>query len=190
MPLTDVEICSAALIKLGAAPIASLAEPRTEAEVARRLYPIARDALLSAHPWAFTQAQALLVASGPDPLGDFQRSFALPADFLRATSAGIAGRGRGTAYRIAGGRLHADPSELLLSYQRRAGEAEFPAHFTAALVARLAAEFCLPVTENAGRAEVLYRLAAAESQLARLIDSQQATPRAVEDFSLIAARRS
>jgi hypothetical protein len=55
-------------------------------------------------------------------------------------------------------------------------------------VARLAAEFCLPLTENSSRAERLARLAEDELRLARLVDSQQDTPPRVEDFSLIRAR--
>jgi hypothetical protein len=57
-----------------------------------------------------------------------------------------------------------------------------------ALVARLAAEFCIPLTENSSRAEVLFRLAESELRLARLIDSQQDTPKAIEDFTLTGAR--
>ena len=57
-----------------------------------------------------------------------------------------------------------------------------------ALVARLAAEFCLPLTENSTRAERLARLADDELRLARLVDSQQSTPAKVEDFTLIEAR--
>jgi hypothetical protein len=65
---------------------------------------------------------------------------------------------------------------------------DFPAFFVSALVARLAAEFCLPLTENSNRAERLARLADDELRLARLVDSQQSTPGKVEDFTLIEAR--
>jgi hypothetical protein len=60
--------------------------------------------------------------------------------------------------------------------------------FVSALVARLAAEFCLPLTENSSRAERLSRLAEDELRLARLVDSQQHTPGRVEDFSLVKVR--
>ena len=103
---------------------------------------------------------------------------------------GCSGSGRGLVYRVFGARLHADAESILLTYQRRVPEAEFPAHFASALVARLAAELCLPVTENSSRSEVLFKLAAAELQLAKLLDSQQSTPGRVEDYSLITARLS
>jgi hypothetical protein len=51
--------------------------------------------------------------------------------------------------------------------------------FDAALIAALAAEFCLPVTESTSRAELLYRLSESEFRRARLIDAQQ---REIEDL--------
>jgi hypothetical protein len=190
MAQTDVDFCSAALVKLGAAPITSFQEPRTEAEIAKRLYPIVRDGLLGAHPWVFSMSQMRLMRAEETPLGDFAHAFELPADLLRTISAGTGQRGRGALYRIAGGRLHSDAGDILLTYQRRSAEDDFSAHFVSALIARLAAEFCLPVTENAGRSEILHRLAAAELRLARLLDSQQAPPRVVGDVTLLAARLS
>lgn len=188
MPPSDVSLCSAALAKLGARPIASLDEPSAEAEIAARLYPVVRDATLLAHPWSFTLAQVPLVRDPAAPAADFGAAFRLPADILRTISAGQGGSGRGLVYRVFGDRLHTDADAVLLTYQRRPAEAEFPAYFVPVLVARLAAELCLPLTENAARAEVLSRLASSELRLAKLIDSQQATPQRVEDFTLIEAR--
>ncbi|BCX16940.1 MAG: hypothetical protein KatS3mg117_0622 [Geminicoccaceae bacterium] len=188
MPQTDVTLCATALAKLGARPITSFDEPTAEAETAARLYPVVRDATLMAHPWTFTLAQAWLERDPEPPAGDFSFAFRLPPDILRTLSAGSGGSGRGLVYRVFGGRLHADAASVLLTYQRRPSEAEFPAYFVPVLVARLAAEFCLPITENAVRAEVLTRLANAELKLAKLVDSQQSTPQRVEDFTLVQAR--
>ena len=74
---------------------------------------------------------------------------------------------------------------MLRSARRRRA---FPPFFAQALVARLAAEFCLPLTESASRSEVLFRLAEAELRQARLVDSQQDTPRAIEGFPLVDVR--
>lgn len=189
MPLTAAELCAAALVKIGATPIASLDEPGPEAACARHLYPIARDALLVAHPWSFTLAHARLEsAAGDAPIADFGRAFALPADHLRTLSAGVDQRARGLTYRIQGGSLLADAEDVVLAYQRRPAEAEFPALFVQPLVARLAAELCVPVTEGTARAAELAQVAELELRRARLADSQQATPRRIEDFTLIEAR--
>jgi hypothetical protein len=190
MPLTDVELCAAALLKIGARPILDLDEETLEAVCARRLYPITRDALLAAHPWSFTLAQAELTPDASPPIADFAHAFALPEDHLRTISVGSRGRSRGLAYRVQGGRILCDAEAITLAYQRRGAEEEMPAFFVPLLVARLAAELCVPLTENGGRAIELFRLAEAELRLARLIDSQQATPQRFDDFTLIGARLS
>jgi len=188
MSLTDVEICSVALVKIGANEITSFDDETFEADVARRLYEVTLRGLIASHPWHFSMAEAELEPVAESPIAGFSTVFALPADLLRIVSAGGSSRARGLDYRLAGGRLHASSSRVVLRYQRRPETAGFPPFFVQALIARLAAEFCLPITEGTSRADALYKLAAAEHKVARLIDSQQAVPRAVEDFTLIAAR--
>lgn len=188
MSLTALALCSRALLRLGAQPIASLTEGSAEAEVAANLYPGLRDAVLSAHPWSFATGQAALARLAAAPVADFTQAFQLPTGFLRALSAGGEGRGRGIAYRIHEGRLHADAPQVTLTYIFRAEESAFPPFFAAALVARLAAEFCLPLTESTSRAEVLFRLAEQELRAARKVDSQQDTPPALEGFPLVDVR--
>ncbi len=188
MAMTSIEICNTALLKIGAAPIASFTDATAEADVAARIYPITRDALLAAYPWSFTLAQAVLTAESAVPTADYAHSFALPTGWLRVISAGIGRAGRGLDYRVQGQKLLADAESLTLTYQRSVPESEFPAFFLGVLITRLAAELCLPLTEGTSRAESLYQLAAAELRLARLLDSQQSTPRRVEDFTLVEAR--
>lgn len=188
MALSALALCSRALLKIGAQPITSLDEGTAEAEVAANLYPAIRDALLSAHPWSFATGQASLPRLAAKPVADFANAFQLPAGFLRALSAGHPNAGRGLAYRLFEDRLHCNAEQVVLSYIFRPDESAFPPFFAAALVTRLAAEFCLPLTENNSRAQLLASQAEAELRAARLTDSQQATPRAIEDFPLISVR--
>ncbi len=188
MSLTALDLCSRALLKIGAQPIAAMDEGTAEAQVAAELYPAMRDALLSLHPWSFATAQAGLPRLAGQPVADFQHAFQLPADFLRALSAGGEKSGRGLVYRILEGRLHSDADTATLTYIFRPQESAFPPFFAAALATRLAAEFCIPLTEDTGRASLLFRMAEAELRAARLADSQQATPRGIEDFPLVAVR--
>ena len=188
MALSALVLCSRALLKIGAQPVASFDEGTAEAEVAANLYPSVRDALISAHPWSFASGQMDLPRLADVPHADYRRAFQLPADFLRVLSAGSGGSGRGLRYRIQEQRLHADVEAVTLTYVFRPEETGFPPFFASALVTRLAAEFCIPLTESTGRAELLHRLAENESRAARLTDSQQGTTRALEDFPLILAR--
>jgi hypothetical protein len=188
MALTAIGLCARALIKIGATPIASFDDGTAEAETAAALFAPTRDALLGANAWSFATAQAALPRLATGPMADYAHAFQLPADFLSALGAGPPGRGRGLDYRIAGTVLQTGADAVTLTYLRRPDEAEFPAFFDQALIARLAAEFCLPITESTSRWESLLRVAEAEFRRARLIDAQQDTQPGFEDFSLIEVR--
>lgn len=188
MALNDIALCSRALIRIGAAPITSFTDGTAESEIAGALYAPARDALLSAYAWSFATGQVALNLLETPPVADYQNAFQLPADFLRALSAGTGMRGRGLNYRIARGQLHCNTDSVVLTYVFRPEEEAFPPYFDQALIARLSAEFTIPVTENTSRAEAYFRLAEAEYERARQIDAQQDTPGKIEDFSLIKAR--
>ncbi len=182
MPATAIDMCSVALLKIGAAPIIGFDDGTVEADVAGRLYEPSLEALLATYPWRFSLQRAELVQDTGGTGDVLPYAYVLPVDLVRLVSAD-----RG-AYRIMGRRLHADARPLKVTYQRRTDEADFPPHFRQALIARLAAEFCLPITESTSRAELLIKLAENGLRTARLIDSQQSTPGAVEDFTLIKAR--
>ncbi|MGZ9109343.1 MAG: hypothetical protein ACXW4B_11055 [Micavibrio sp.] len=190
MALSDVALCSRALIRLGAAPITSFDDGTAESEIAGALFGPVRDSLLSAYGWSFATGQVALNRLQDTPVADYQNVFQLPADFLRAMSAGAGGRGRGLNYRITRNVLHSNADDVTLTYIFRPQEEEFPPYFDAVLIAKLSAEFCIPVTENTSRAETLFRLADSEFQRARQIDAQQDSPAQIEDFSLIKARES
>lgn len=188
MALNDVALCSRALIRLGAAPITSFADGTAEAEIAGALYGPVRDAMLSSYHWSFASGQAVLTPLADAPIADYAKAFALPGDYLRAISAGSGGRGRGLHYRMARGSLHTNSDHVVLSYIFRPEEEEFPPYFDLALIARLSAEFCIPVTENTIRADALIRMAEQEFAKARQIDAQQDSPNRIEDFTLIDVR--
>lgn len=162
MALNDVALCSRALIRIGAAPITSFTDGTAQSEIAGALFASVRDALISAYGWSFATGQAALTPLVTPPIADYSNAFQLPNDFLRALSAGNGSRGRGLHYRIARGALHANATDVILTYIFRPAEEEFPPYFDQVLITRLAAEFCIPVTENTARAEALYTLAERE----------------------------
>ncbi len=188
MALNDVALCARALIRIGAAPITSFNDGTAESEIAGALYGNTRDALLSAYPWTFASGQVALTQLSTDPVADYSFAFGLPNDYLRAVSAGTGTKGRGLQYRIARGALHTNASAVALTYIFRPDESEFPPYFDQALIARLSAEFTIPVTESTSRAETHFRIAAQEYERARQIDAQQDTPNRIENFTLIDIR--
>ena len=188
MALTDIALCSRALIRIGAHPINSFEDGSAAAEIAGALYPSSCDALLSAYAWSFATGQLELTRLETEPLADFKHAYALPNDFLRAVSAGAGEKGRGLNFRIARNTLHTDAEAVVLTYIFRPDESEFPPFFDSAVIARMAAEFCIPLTENTSRSEALFRLAEKEYAQARQIDAQQDSPNRIESFPLTDAR--
>ncbi|MBO7332671.1 MAG: hypothetical protein J6U64_03280 [Alphaproteobacteria bacterium] len=183
-----ISTCARALIKVGAKAITSFSDGTAEAEVAFHLYDSSRDALLSSHPWSFATTQKKLSRLVKKPYADFEYAYQLPRDFLRAISAGTGRRGQGILYRITENQLHTNAKEVMLTYIFRAEEDDFPPFFTDLLVSKLAAEFCLPLTESATRAEFLNKAFDSAFQKAKLIDAQQDFPTTITDFPLISAR--
>ncbi len=188
MALSDIGLCSRALVRLGAHPISSFSDGTASSEIAGLLYAPVRDYLLSSYAWSFATGQVNLIKLEADPAADYSSAFQLPNDFLRAISAGVGTRGRGISYRIIGNQLHCNADSVLLTYIYQPEEESFPPYFDMAMIARLASEFCLPLTENVSRSEILAKLAEQEFARARQIDAQQDSPNRLESFSLIDAR--
>ena len=190
MTLTDLQLCSRALILCGANTISSFGEETAEAEIAGALYDSTRDALLSAHRWQFCTGQRRLNKLADRPAADYTFAYQLPNDFLAAISLGDAARpgGAGGAYRILQTRIETDLDGVILTYTFRADESTYPPYFNQALISGLAAAFAFPITESNTRAQMMAARAARDFQQARRIASQQQTPPVLPTDTLIAVR--
>ena len=191
MALSDVALCARALLMIGAAPISSFEEDVAEAEIARMLYPTVRDGMLAGYPWRFAGRGAWLSRLADEDASvstmDGSTMFALPRDFIRLLSLEHEG-GKIAQFELRDQAIKVAGESAYLAYVARLPEGSFPAWFDLALMARLAAEFCLPLTESSTRAEYLFKRAENQLREARLADAQQSTPHAIDDFSLISAR--
>lgn len=188
MALTDIGLCSRALIRLGAQPITSFDDGSSEAEICDALYEQAKDALLSAYGWSFATAMQELTQLAEDPINGYKYAYALPNDFLRGLSAGSGALSHGVDYRIMRGKLYSNSEQIILTYIYRADESEFPPFFETALILRLAAELCIPLTENTSRFDAMMRIAETEFSKARQIDAQQDKPQRIKKFPLTDVR--
>lgn len=91
---TDVDICNLALARLGdPATISSIDPPEgsAQADHCARFYPMARDAVLTAHPWRFAITRKTLAKINEAPVGTDANYFSLPSDCLRLVSVHDAG---------------------------------------------------------------------------------------------------
>ncbi|WP_404425679.1 hypothetical protein [Thalassospira australica] len=193
MALGDIALCARALVMIGAAPIVSFEDDTAEAEVAGMLYPAIRDGVLAAYPWRFAARGAWLARrtgsgeGGDDAPDAGEGRFVLPGDFIRLLSLETEG-GAVPEFELVQGAVRCAADRAYLRYVGRMAEGAFPAFFDLALITRLAAEFCVPLTESTTRAEYLFKRAEDQFRAARLADAQQSTPRAIGDFTLIGAR--
>jgi len=191
MALSDVALCARALVMIGAAPISSFEEDTAEAEIARLLYPTIRDGMLAGYPWRFAARGVWLARlaseDGERDPRDGSNLFALPRDFIRLLSLENDG-GKIKQFELRDQAVLCDGQSAWLSYVGRLAEGSFPPWFDLALIARLAAEFCLPLTESSARAEYLFKRSEDQFRETRLADAQQSTPHAIDDFLLISAR--
>jgi hypothetical protein len=188
MAMSRIDLCSRALLKIGANPISSFGEGTAEADVASNLYDYVRDALLSAHPWHFATTQKKLAAFSGQGEDAASGGYALPVGCLRVLSAGSFAGGSGLVYRLSNRTLHTAATEVYLTYVFRPDEADFPPFFDKVLIAYLAAEFCIPLTDSTSRWESLRKIAEDDFRQAKLINAQQVTPARIDDFSLVEAR--
>ena len=188
MSHTAISLSSKALIMLGAKSITSFDEETSEAEVAHQLYETTLENLLTCYPWRFALRQISLGRLQTTPMTDYQYAFQLPNNCLRILSAGQNTKSSGLKYRIVGTCLYTNAPEVVLTYIEKPDESTFPPFFVKALVANLAAEFCLPLTESTNRTDYMRKIAVEELAQARLVDSQQAINPSFQDFSLIEVR--
>ena len=185
-----VDIVSQALVKLGDNPIASFDEGTTSATMASAVYATERDALLSTKDWGFAVRTEKLAATTDHLESDYDFQYQIPDDFIRAVSLGLSdsARSKGIEYDICENRIYTDADGVYLKYVSRVDENYMPAFFVAALVDKLAAVLCIPITDNSARSEGLSRVARLSEQQARLVDGQQRTPKYLDADDLIRAR--
>jgi hypothetical protein len=188
MSYTNIDLCSRALVELGANSISSFDETSCEATVASQLYQPTLENLLASYPWRFALKQKSLARLENKPVSDYQYAFQLPNNCLRILSAGQSVKSSGLQYKIVGKCLYANTSKVILNYIEKPDESTFPPFFVKAFITQLASEFCLPLTESTTRTDYMRKIAAEELKQARLVDSQQSINPCFQDFSLIEVR--
>ncbi len=172
-----VQFCSAALIQLGESPLEALEQQGSAALVARTWYGIVRDDLLGGHPWSFNRKIVALSrrATAPAESTGFDAAYVKPSDMWKVRVVHVDGY-PSTSWDI-------DHESILLSattsavveleYHTLVDEEVFPPYFRSALVARLAAEMCLAITNDLARRKELMAHAMGLAAIARHQASQE-----------------
>jgi hypothetical protein len=163
---SEVDICNLALSHIGGdATISSLSEQSEEAFHCNLLYPDLRDAVLRAHPWAFTTRHIALSDVGSPP-GNWLYRYSYPSDclvareILQTTVAGDP-----IAFEVALGDAYnslvilTDLEAATLIYTHKVtNPLVFDPLFVQALAWRLAGELSMPLTRDSKRMEAAYQM--------------------------------
>lgn len=182
---TEVEICSAALILLGEAPIASLTETSKRATQAASLWPTARRDMLRMHNWNCALTRVVLSPLVATPAFGYTYQFTKPGDFLRLVQCGEYGE---TDYVFEGNRIFSNEAVLKLVYIADVDTGQWDSMLTDLAILRMARDLAYPVTRSSSlRSEMNQEYRMAE-RAARNIDGQENPPENWGDSPFIAVR--
>jgi hypothetical protein len=183
---TSVSICSAALMKLGDAPIASLDEPTRRAELCANIYPDAKRDVLRAHPWNCTVKRVILAPLAKAPEFSWRYAFALPGDQLRVMQVGA--DGYMTEYQLESGRILANTTVLPLVYVAEIDESEMDANLVQLLTARMEADLAYSITKSTSLATERLQKYELVLRRAKSTDGQENPPEDWGDSPFIQVR--
>lgn len=192
MPYASVDVCNAALLRLGASPITNFTEGSATADACARLYPLTRDALLTLQPWPWATLRQSLSRLALTPPSDWLYYYALPTDPACLRVLDLALADYATEYhrelaleRQADGTtrtydvIATDATSVVVRYIGAVSEAHFPALFAEVLSLRLAVTLCGTVTGKASlQKELAVELAGLLTKLAQVAGGED-SPAAV-----------
>lgn len=188
---SPIDICSRALILIGAEPITSFEDGNTEALVAVNMYEdIARASLVNTR-WRFATNQAVLNRLSEAPTGRYQKAYQLPSDMLMLHAVTV--QDLPIEYQTYGNKVYSDTSDndtLIADYTFRAEEDTWPSYFTIAVVYSLSIVFATSIARNSNLAGIMADQAQITMAKARNLDSQQQTSRKLVTSRFITERRS
>ena len=186
-----IDICSRALILIGADPITSFTDDTTEALVASNLYEDVARSQLCRMRWRFATEQAQLAVLAAAPTGRFDIAHQLPTNLLMVNA--ITVEDAPINYTIYGDMVYSNVSsgdKVICDYIYRADEAEWPSYFIIAIEHHLASIFATSIARDGALAGLLEQKADILMRKAKSIDSQQQTTRRLTTSRFITERRS
>jgi hypothetical protein len=148
---TVIDICNAALAKLGAESIREFDKANKRSRVCEIMYPHARDTLLGQYDWSFARRiVALREALDATTVPELGKAYIIPQDCVRPLD--VYPRGSADAWEVIGGFIYTRTAAPRLRYTRREANAGvYTTSFVDALAAKLAFEISptiLAATDN------------------------------------------
>lgn len=185
---SDVQICSNALLMLGASPISSFAEDGDRALLCANLWPTVRDAVLRSHPWNCAMKRVALAKDTVTPDFDWAFRFQLPGDCLRVWTIGRDDSNT-PEFMVENGFIVTDEAICYLRYiQQLTDVAKYDSMLTLALTSGMKAILAYPITKSAVEQDSAIKLHQFHLKQARTVDGMEGTGEAEQVSDLIMAR--
>ena len=188
---SGIDICSRALILIGADPITSFSDGTTESNVAVNVYEdVARAALVNSR-WRFATNQQKLALLTDAPTGRYDVAHQLPTDLLMLHAVTVNDNLIENA--VYGDKVFSDSStsdNLVADYSFRADETTWPSYFTLAVEYSIAIIFATSIARDSSLAQLMQQQAERSMAKARNLDAQQQTTKKLTTSRFITSRLS
>ena len=191
--VSETSICNQALTWLGQDPVNSINDGSTTAEWMRNNYPFLRDAVLEERMWTFATARAKSITEDMDEWGTmYTHPIPLNWQSVYRVYSSVDGYGNGVSdrtWRMEGGNvLSTNQTVYLWGIQQVTDTNKSSMLFIQALAARIAADACIPMTENRQLQADMWGLYGDKLREAAARDGQQGSNDIITQSKLTGAR--
>lgn len=203
--LTDIDVCSNALVRLGDDSINSFTGSDA-AEACGVIYPIIKLSVLESYPWVITMKKSgLLNRTVTGPETEYKFAYQLPPDRIGAPrkvfdsqTIPAGNQATFTRFDIYGDKIFSSAEKCLVDYQIDKAESALPFYLVELLVLATAAEVALADTDKQTLAEFFTIKAwgpprdnkrGGQFRVASRLDAQSHRPPRTQNFPLTAVRQ-
>ena len=205
MALSDIDVCSNALVRLGDVSINSF----TTSDAARAcgaIYPFVKLNVLTSYPWWITMKKSpLLGRSSTGPETEYKFAYQMPVERIggprkvfNSQTVPAGNQPPFTRFEIYGDKILSSSEKILMDYQVEVGENLMPFYLVELLTLAIAAEVALADTDKLALAEFFTikawgtpqeNLRGGQFKKAARLDSQSHRPPRTQNFPLTAVRQ-
>jgi len=189
---SEVSICNQALGWLGADSITSLSDNSTTAELCKNNYPVLRDAVMTEMAWTFATARYKSVTADRDDWG-IKYKHPVPTNWLQVLRVYRKVTNNSKLDSVGWVRegnfiLTTEDTVYLWGIDQVVSTSLFSPAFGQCLAARIAADLCIPITQNVTQQGTLWQLYGAKLDKAAMADGLQGSNETIQSEELIDAR--
>lgn len=188
---SGIDICSRALVLIGAEPITSFSDGTTESLVSSNMYEDVARTNLTSTRWRFATNQAVLNRLSAAPTGRYDAAYQLPSGYLYIHA--ITVNDLQIEYDLYGDKAYCDANvsdSLIADYTFRADEQNWPSYFCLTVEYAMASVFATAIARDTALADQMNIQYERMLAKARSIDSQQQSTRKLTTSRFITNRRS